>query len=107
MLTVKKAGVNRFLQIPIACSPVLRSSIVDQPNRSPLTGYTQALLSERGRPRPPPSNRCPLTGDTQALLSERGRPRPPPSNRTHHPLTHERFFVGGFHLSGRGAGVRR
>ena len=24
---------------------------------TPLTGYTKALLSERGRPRPPPSNR--------------------------------------------------
>src|ERR1051325_5254939 len=36
-------------------------------NRSPLAEYMNALLSERGRPRPPPSNRT-LSTDTRTLF---------------------------------------
>src|SRR6476659_2791439 len=38
--------------------------------RSLSTQNTNALLSERGRPRPPPSIRTTLTGGTNALLSD-------------------------------------
>jgi len=46
-----------------------------------------------------PSNRSLLPGYTKALLSERVRPRPPPSNRTHKPV-----LPGGLILESRELG---
>jgi len=79
---------------------------------TPLTGYTKALLSERGRPRPPPSNRS-INSQTEQRAAQlttfnskrasssidgsiqRGRPKTA--------ALRQKSFV----LSGRGASDRR
>src|SRR6478672_8512452 len=71
--------------------------------RSPFTLHTNALLSERGRPRPPPSNRTP--GDFNGRPTQNPSPLPT-SVRRGRPRT-AALRQKSVRVLGKGTSVRR